>query len=126
MVTLANKGAEQLARLAAGATTSTHYFGYMGIGTGNVAESAAHTALHQEITSFGGRKAATHYYSGSGGHNGVWNASWGFSGATVINEFAVFVNLASSATMLARHKFTAAKNFASGESLSLLLYAEFS
>ena len=126
MVTLANIGAEQLARLAAGATTSTHYFGYMSIGTGNITEDAAHTALHQEITSFGGRKAATHYYTASGGHKGVWNSSWGFNAATVVNEFGVFVNLASSASMLARHKFSSAKNLASGESLSLILYAEFS
>jgi hypothetical protein len=126
MATMANQGLEQIARLISGATTSSLWWDYMALGCGSVAEDAAHTKLHQEITNFGGRKAATNYYSGSGGYFSKWQCSWGFSGATTIWEIGVFNKTGiNSSTMLFRHKLGSSRVVGAGDSLSVTLSCEF-
>jgi hypothetical protein len=126
MVLVCTDGLEQISRLVAGATTSSLYFHYLGLGCGSVAESAAHTTLHQEMTLNGGARGTADDHSYTSGKS-QWVKTWTFTGATDINEIGIFTTASLvSATMLLRHKLASTRTMANGDTLTVTMTCTFS
>jgi hypothetical protein len=126
MVKVTNNGLEQLARLVCGATTSTLFFHYMGIGCGSTAESINDTKLQQEMTLNGGARGIvdSHYLSAATKAN--WKKTFTFTGATEIKEVGIFTTASlTSATMYLRHKLGSTRTVANTDTVTFILTCTF-
>lgn len=117
MATITNAALAEISGLV-GDTGSKTAFGYLAVGTGTTAESAAHTALVTETTGSGlARAAATVSQTTTTQTNDTLQLTktWTVSGSVTIAEAASF-NASSAGTMGARTLLSSTRSVVSGDS----------